>query len=531
MLHFIPAWYKQNEWSENEQYWYVRRSRTEFDDTVKQIQLFHRKSVYAYQITLLSFTPNFRHFLHRQGVYHAPYWSCFDAIQEVRRRKVMLLSFHNLKWPEGIEFEYSAFAVVAMLNQKRYAQVEFGEDGNPIQIDLYQNDLISRRNIYDDRGFVSSTVLYRDGKPYYQDYLNEQGIWKMRYFHDDGHVEINPKKPSYLLFYKGCEKECFFLQERYEEIGQVISEVFQNYVGLADAEDLYCIAMHSQHTEILERVLSGKGTILSFYGDRYPVGTSVQKKIVREAGYIICDTEESVLEMKRSDSGICHITDITPYDTRQEMGISQQLKVQKILFPVDGIEDAVFQSAVRAFGQYLEENPNAEVHLFTRQAAYNRREQLLGVTRKYLKSAGFNETLAGEILPDHTAENELDENKVILSRFFVEQCIDELAVSKCMREQRVMVDLRIQADLYLQVNAVSFGIPQIVLNASHFVEHKKNGIVLDGIRELAEALDFYLGGLANWNHAFQESYEISRKYSVDVLIKKWKEVIDTVGRN
>ena len=85
MLHFIPAWYQQNTWHENEQKWYVRRMHTEFDDTVKQIQLFHRNKVYPYQILLLSFSPNFRHFLHRQGVYHAPYWSCFDAIQEITK--------------------------------------------------------------------------------------------------------------------------------------------------------------------------------------------------------------------------------------------------------------------------------------------------------------------------------------------------------------------------------------------------------------------------------------------------------------
>ena len=85
---------------------------TEFDDTVKQIQLFHRNKVYPYQILLLSFSPNFRHFLHRQGVYHAPYWSCFDAIQEVKRKKAVLLSFHNMKWPPHVEFVYTPFVMV-----------------------------------------------------------------------------------------------------------------------------------------------------------------------------------------------------------------------------------------------------------------------------------------------------------------------------------------------------------------------------------------------------------------------------------
>ena len=128
MLHFIPAWYQQNKWSENEQNWHVRRMRSEFDDTVKQIQLFHRSKVHPFQIMLLSFAPNLRHFLHRQSVYRAPYWSCFDAIQEVKRKKAMVLSFHNLNWPEHIEFVYSPFVAIAMLHGEKYAQIEFGEE-------------------------------------------------------------------------------------------------------------------------------------------------------------------------------------------------------------------------------------------------------------------------------------------------------------------------------------------------------------------------------------------------------------------
>ena len=171
MLHFIPAWYQQNTWHENEQKWYVRRMHTEFDDTVKQIQLFHRNRACPYRIMLLGFAPNFRHFLHRQGVYRAPYWSCFDAIQEVKRRRAAALSFHQLKWPDGIEFRYTLFVVTAVLEGQKYAQIDFGEDGNPIQVSLYKDDKICRRNLYDDRGFLSATILYENEQPLYQDYL------------------------------------------------------------------------------------------------------------------------------------------------------------------------------------------------------------------------------------------------------------------------------------------------------------------------------------------------------------------------
>ena len=95
MLYFIPAWYLQDEWKENEQLWYRRRMQTETDDTVKQIQLFQRNSVCEYQILLLSYAPNLRHFLHRQSIFRVPCWSVFDAIQEVHRKKQAVLSFHS----------------------------------------------------------------------------------------------------------------------------------------------------------------------------------------------------------------------------------------------------------------------------------------------------------------------------------------------------------------------------------------------------------------------------------------------------
>ena len=225
MLYFIPAWYQQNEWCENEQSWMVRRMHTEFDDTVKQVQLFHRNRVYPYQLMILGFIPNFRHFLHRQGVYHASYWSCFDAIQEIRRKRAMVLSFHNLNWPPDVEFVYSLFAVIAFRSGKKYAQIDFGEDGNPIRIDLYENGKICRRNIYDDRGFVSSTILYKDEKPLYQDYLMENGTWKLRCFSNDGHVEVNPGHSNYLLRYQGGERIMEFARLSYESLEQVIYEV------------------------------------------------------------------------------------------------------------------------------------------------------------------------------------------------------------------------------------------------------------------------------------------------------------------
>lgn len=530
MLFFIPAWYQQNQWCENEQRWTVRRMHTEFDDTVKQIQLFHRNKAYPYQIMLLSFAPNLRHFLHRQGVYRAPYWSCFDAIQEVRRKKTAVLSFHNLKWPEGVEFVYTPFVVVAMLNKEKYAQIDFGEDGNPIRIDLYQKGQIRRCNLYDDRGFISGTVIYKDGLPFYQDYLMENGIWKLRHFLRDGHVEINRQCPEYLLEHRDKVRKKRFVRLRYESMEQIIAEVLDAYLSMTQTDDIFCVAMHGRHAGLLKDILKEKKLILSFFDDRYSLSLITEHlNLIKEADYLIVDSRKNVDRIQQDCGQVFdNIMAIPPYDSRMEVGISQQFSVQKILVAVDGLEDERFTELIGQLGRYLRRNENARIHLFTRRAEYDRKQKILEHARRELGRFGLEEGWAAKEEKKEVAENDLELQEQVPVRFFVEQCVDELSVSKCMREQRILVDLRETPELYLQIAAISIGIPQIVRTRTEFVEHGRNGILLKDIKKLPGALHYYLNGLRNWNRALVCSYELVREYTTEELLKKWRKVLDSV---
>ncbi len=531
MLYFIPAWYKEREWCEDEQSWRVRRTHTEFDDTVKQIQLFHRSGAYEYRIMILGAAPNFRHFLHRQGVYRAPYWSCFDAIQEIRRKKMRVWSFHDLKWPEGIEFFYSPFVVVAMLGNEKYAQIDFGEDGNPIWVEMYRKGIVHRRNLYDDRGFISSTILYEDGAPVYRNYLCENGTWKLRCYQADGHVEINGKCPDYVLEYGGEWHTRRFSRMNYENIGQVIHEVLGSYLALTDSGDIFCVAMQGLHAGLLGRVLKGRKKILSFFQDRYKDWNDpMVLEMIRDADYVVADSREAAQIIQgQAPMAAGRLTAIPPYDTRADEGTSLQAGVQKLLMPVDGLDSETFKASIRLLGKYLPQKENVRIHLFTREARYDRKRTLLEQVRRELGEAGMPEEWAAETEDEKVSENNLEEEGRIPVRFFPEQCVDELSVSKCMREQWLLVDLRKIPELYLQINAVSFGIPQIVRKRTDFVEHGGNGIVLDRLERLPKALDYYLNGLKHWNEARVYSYEIGREYTTARLLEMWREVMDSVG--
>lgn len=562
-------------WCENEQQWYKRRLKSEFDETIKQITLFHRNVDRPYRILALGYSPNFRHFLHRQGMYRSKYWSCFDAIAQVRRKKVAVLSYHDIKWPKGLEFVYSPFSIIALQGDMKYAQVEFGEDGNPISIDMFEDGKICRRNYYDDRGFVSSTIIYENGIEQYQDFLMENGIWKIREYKNDGHVVVNQTCPNYDVVpdakngKAGEPVEMRFTKAEYDSLEAVIEEVFASYVNLARRNDNFFVAMHPLHIRVAEHVLKGKRVIATFFENRFDfTQTSQAADFLEHAENIITDSDYTTKLIMTNLSGSydinsgsqagsaqetgeiaadkisvnnkpvrLHITDIPPYDTRMDFGISSQLRVQNILVPVDGLTEDAFAWIIKELADYLTINDLARVHFFTRDASWGHEDAIKNDTAELLDSMGYDSrwvTGVGEAAlgfggrgADTFAENEPEDiEKPVEQRFFVDVCVDERDISKCINEQRVILDMRGTMDVFVYVTAISKGVPRISMSADQFLIPGKNGMVIDDFSDIGRCLTYYLDSFENWNQALVECYELGQKYTTSVLLKKWRKVLN-----
>lgn len=529
MIYFIPAWYSNNDWKENEQAWYRARTVTEFDDTVKQVQLFFRRKVADFKILLLGFSPDFRHFLHRQGVYHAPYWSCFDSMQGIRRKDMQVFSYHELNWPEGVEFIYSPFAVIALLNGKKYAVIEFAEDGNMFRVDMYHDEVMVSRNLYDDRGFISCQIVFRNGLPYREQYFNEDGVWKFARFLDDGHTIINPDSDYFITGEGENEKKIVYRKKVYESIDEMILEVFSEALP-EGKEDIFTIAMDRLHSGVVLKALDGRKKILSFFNRRLEEGLMEDDdRLIDQADYIVLDKKET--EDDISDHLVNSMAErkiITPYDSRVEFSDSQHLRVQNTLFAVDGLDQDEFDDYIVKFAEYQKENKRARTVLFTRSSDYDARRLLLHNARKALRKAGMDPEIARE--KNQRTENSLDMAEESEQIFFVSQCVDEMAVSHTLRDQRVVVDLNPDPDQFLQISAMSMGIPQITLKETDYIEDGKNGKVLKDKSLLIESIRFYLESIENYNAAEIASYELGSRFSTNRLVDSWKEVIQDIER-
>lgn len=396
----------------------------------------------------------------------------------------------------------------------------------------------------------SSTVIYENGIEQYQDFLMENGIWKIREYKNDGHVVVNPTCPDYDVVpdaksgKAGEPVEIRFTKAEYDSLEAVIEEVFASYVNLTRQGDSFFVAMHPLHIRVAEHVLKGKRVIATFFENRFDfTQTSLAADFLEHAENIITDSDYTTKIIMANLGAVnnkpfrLHITDIPPYDTRMDFGISSQLRVQNILVPVDGLTKDAFAQIIKGLADYLTINDLARVHFFTRDASWGHEDAIKNDTVKLLDSMGYDSRLVtgdGEAAlgfggsgADVFAENELgDIEKTVEQRFFVDVCVDERDISKCINEQRVILDMRGTMDVFVYVTAISKGVPRISLSADQFLVSGKNGMVIDDFSDIGRSLTYYLDSFENWNQALVECYELGQKYTTSVLLKKWRKVLN-----
>ena len=208
---------------------------------------------------------------------------------------------------------------------------------------------------------------------------------------------------------------------------------------------------------------------------------------------------------------------ISPYDTRIDFGISAQLKVQNILLPIDGIAQNEFAQILVEVASYLQKNNLARLHLFSRNGSWGYEDKIKAEVLQILTKAGYEETwiLGG-----------MDQNEeTCTQRIYVDICVDERTISKCINEQRVILDLRQKTDVYVFITAISKGVPRISMSEDEYLIHEGNGYLIADYVQIQPALSYYLDNFENWNAALVACYDIGQKYTTNVLLESWRKVL------
>ncbi|MFR2063488.1 MAG: accessory Sec system protein Asp1 [Streptococcus sp.] len=236
--------------------WYRIRQKIEFDDSLHQVRIFQDEDL-APQLLLLAYQPHLRYFLHRHDVLEVGYTAIFDLIQGITDEEMKNLQVTDLEWPEGSTFVHTPFAIVVQCQHKRYAEIEFGSEGFIGMIRYYKDEQIIREDIYDDRGFISSSLYYEGGQQAIETILMP-GVWQLCHFFDGRGIVANPRT------------EGRFNKSYYGDLSEVIWEFLTKFLEeKVEAEDRFVIASDSRHNKHLFDHLPAANTkILTWFAER-----------------------------------------------------------------------------------------------------------------------------------------------------------------------------------------------------------------------------------------------------------------------
>lgn len=523
MYYFLPSWYgNERTWHADVIPWYHMSFKIEFDDTINQARVFQETGTPA-KLIILQYFPQVRYFLHRQDLLETSYISVFDMIQGIDESiPNRMLSIEDFEWDDDVEFAYSPFLVMVYKENEHIANVDFGPEGNIISITYFNNHQVSSFMIVDDRGFISSITYHQEGKPVYQDYLNQDGDWVIRESISDGTVVVNV---SYLHqfskdFYSSIDKLIF---EKYDEIKNRFTD--KDTLVIASSE------VHNNH--ILLNNTSHVRTVFSFFSNRLNIEDTLDVRIwAYGANLIITDTHKNKDALLKLDPFFIEKTHrISSFDTRLRLGNSQQKKESKIYVFVKDSEE-FNRDTIRSLLEILE-NDFERYMVF---ALYNAdggfvnqiESSISEVVGDYFDSESL-EVLKDEEDKDEAevGENKLNEPEEAEElppeyRFTVKNFNSETEIIKELEFTRLIVDLSQEPDLYTQIAGISAGIPQINRIETEYVEHLKNGYIIDDLNELPTAMNYYLETLRPWNESLIYSVQKIKENTGEQMIQKWE---------
>lgn len=509
MFYFIPSWYPNGRtWYDNTQIWYYRSMASYFDDSISQLRMFYANQEKC-QLLLLNYMPNLRYYTHRYDLLEIPTWSAFDEMQGIEEVSQKMLDFLNLNWPKGIEFIYSPFLVIARLQGRLYAKLEFGEEGQLTWIDRFEEEQFTHRLVFDDRGFLSSILYFREGREYYQDYLGLDGQWQLREYllEGDRHVEIAPVARAR------------FLHTQYASIEEVILEKVHFHLKKAQ-EGTLIVAADKRHRSIVQQVRGSHRFILSFFTNRMELRADDQElqDWLEDADLIIADS------IKATDA-LAGLT-MSPvqhqplYDTRLSLGKSQRIKELIVYFLIDHISNETLLQALSSLVGVMETNRHIHLELITYETNTQVREERSDLIKEFMKEQGKPYFRLEE---DQQEMFEIIGETAEQSRVNISVIHSENDIIQALDTARLVIDLSEEPNLYTQIAAISAGIPQINLSKTEFVEHKRNGYLLSDMSQLDQALLYYLDGLKNWNESLIYSIRKIADYTSGVLVENMKD--------
>lgn len=524
MIYFIPAWDKE------------QRNQLSTDDLTGQIKAF-MEADNDYRVIIMDYNPELHYFLHQLDLLESNTVSLYDSLQLTKPIDQKALNFSDLSFPKEAYLVYTPFNILVHLDGLLIGKITLGRASQILEVVYYSGNDRSCVEIYDDRGFLSSRENYEENTLKDMELFDDTGNWIFREITESGQCEVNKENHKELTkhYYKNKEELQF----------ELLSRALKGF----KAEDSLVMSMTDKNIKALKKSPYLENTTLSLFQNRLSWNQGKEKETLLElldkANAAIVDTEASFKQLKTSvkTEDESKIFNLTPYDTRFELSISQEIKEEVLYLEGRRLNEDEMNQIIEMLLDYMtailqEENNQRSFKVVIRTENSSQKEKIEETINQFLyERYALELEVLSQLKPSLKKENSIDEEKLekqypklslvrqLKETWDVQHVTHEEELFKIIHEARLIIDLSDIPDLFTQIAGISAAIPQINKKESDYIHDEKNGKVLQDVTELPATLSYYLDTLHHWQKARAFSAQQIKKFSGGQLQEKLCHII------
>lgn len=501
MEYLVPAWHELLE------DWAHTIPKLKFDDAVSHIKVFQTNQK-PFSLIITDYQPQLSTKLNQLTIAPTQIFSTFDYLQGVHHIDSQIIDYRDFNWPPGAYYNFTNFRLIVMVKEKPYAKVIFDVQGKILWVDYLENGKLSRRLLLDSRGFISREELFENGQVYQHIYYDEQGYWRFKHDIKSDQVEINKR-------FSGLTDHL-----HYEHLNDLLTEVVIKHAlsKFNMAQDNLIVTLDDQ-TVIDQKTYLPYQPIFSL--SRWHRYHESLDELKSQELNLVADNNETKNNIKKQSN--IDATIIPLFQSRFNLGHSQRSDQEQIGLFIESMTKDEVDKVLELLYQRLLKSPDA-IALTLMSYSTEKLQQ----SQQALEN--LKENHQGEFILASEEQNEVEE--ILTKQMDIPKLtIDTKRIStpaeagRQLDSLRILIDWGNQLDEFLQISAISTGIPQIYRQPNRQIKNYQNGLICPQLSDINKGLNYYLGNLKHWNEALIYNVQLMNQLSAAELQKKWEKVL------
>ncbi|CAM2744564.1 accessory Sec system protein Asp1 [Fructilactobacillus fructivorans] len=533
MVYFIPNWRPYT-------------LQLGYNIIISQLAIFQDNNEDCTLITN-SFLPMLTYQLNEFGLLNTPYWQALDEIQDVHIKIGKPLAIEDLPLSSDLERVYSPRGVQFLKDDQLYAKANYFAGKVLSTIEYYQDNQLTAIDYFDSRGFLSRRGTYDNGVPYQTQLYNPLS---------EVVLTINHTQNDQVQIAEPFQKR--FAHSHYSKLTDLISEVSQNHFNQVKTDpEIKIINNPTEDSLALTHELQRKCQVCSFLTDANLIKRPFLAQLSAKNSAILVPNQLFAAKIKRIWHEKAHplnVKIVSPYAAHLNLGISNSMEQQVIFWKVNQMPERTIRRLTQKLLQVVIEGKNKALAFVANHEAIHevlKQEVITGIENHFdvsLSSTDFKWVhkylrlkKGHQLTPklrkrakekeQQTNWDQLVDASETLDRIKIYSNNEPSFYQQSIHEARVLVDLDRLPSPYLQVSAISAGIPQINVVKTNYVDYDKNGIIIKNDLHLIKAVNYFLDHLDHWNQSLVADISKIEMFSSEKIVTEINSIFKEMRRN